>query len=589
MFFRRRAFYQAPITLMFVLSAHLTYAQDFSTDNSFAIVGVNVIPMDEDRIIEDQTVIVIDGVIQRMGDASTTQIPSGIKTIEGNDRYLMPGLADLHVHLLHKDDFVNYLAWGVTTIMHLGGSGISGTDILEFRRQISAGTLLGPNIYTTDRVFDGEPRLADRSIELTDPDSARQEVRNLKDGGFDFVKIYNNIAQAEFEATVDEAKKVGLPVFGHIPRKFDTLTSLSGGQNAIAHTEEIFFSYFNGPRSTDEGMIFNYQPDMSKLAPLLEVMIEHDVATMPDLSFTFTTLIMWDDLDILWNDTEFPHLHPATASMWERGNINRRSNIENFVMREQWKYELMLELTRQFQAAGILQVIGTDAALPGLFPGKAAHRELTELVKAGLSNFDTLSVGTRNAGEFVRRYIDEDVRFGQVLPGYRADLVLVDENPLEDIRNARTVSGIAVNGRFVSKSEIDARRGGLRERYQFLRSANTKVDAAFESDDAASVIQEMVATNTNDEEFLSTIEARINAAGYAAAFAEDLDRSQEILRLNTDFFPQSANTWDSLAEVTLYTGNQKAALDFYRRALQADPDFVNAAEQIEKLLSDTEN
>ena len=154
MFFCRRAFYQAPMTLMFVLSAHLNYAQDFSTDNSFAIVGVNVIPMDEDRMIEDQTVVVTDGVIQRIGDAATTQIPSGITTIEGNDRYLMPGLADLHVHILHADDFVNYLAWGVTTVMHLGGTGIPGTDILEFRKQIAAGTLLGPNIYTTDRIFD---------------------------------------------------------------------------------------------------------------------------------------------------------------------------------------------------------------------------------------------------------------------------------------------------------------------------------------------------------------------------------------------------------------------------------------------------
>jgi tetratricopeptide (TPR) repeat protein len=555
-----RAIFQSAITvtLTFLLTAPLASDQAQSSDNSFAITGVNVLPMDENRVLQNQTVIVINGTVEVIGDSASTIVPAEIRIIEGNGQYLMPGLADLHVHILHEDDFVNYLAWGVTTVMHLGGSGISGSDVLRHRNEIAAGKTLGPNIYTTNRIFDGDPRLNGASIELTDPDTAREEVRKLKADGFDFIKIYNNLAQPEFEATVDEAQKAGLSVIGHIPRKFDTLIALSGGQNAIAHTEELFFSYFEGPRSTDDHMSDTYEPDMARLEPLIDVMVTNDVAVMPDLAFTFTDLIMWDDLEIIWNDSDFPYLHPATASMWESGNINRRSNIENFVIREQWKYELMLELTRQFQQAGILQVIGTDAAIPGLYPGKAAHRELTELVKAGLSNYDAMAIGTRNAGEFARRYIDRDVRFGQVLPGYRADLVLVDGNPLE------------------------------KTRYDFLRGANNRVDAALEKAGGKETIQQMIDANPGDTEFLSSIEARINAAGYSAAFANNLDRSEEILRLNTRLFPKSANTWDSLAEVTLYRGNREAALEFYRKALQADPGFENAAEQIEKILSDSD-
>ena len=313
----------------------------------------------------------------------------------------------------------------------------------QMRDEIAAGERFGPRTYLTNRVLDGAPKLNSRSLEVTSPDMARQAVRELKSGGFDFVKIYNNIDQPEFEAAVDEAKRQDLSVIGHIPRKFDALTSLAGGHNAIAHTEELFFAYFDGPRSTEPGMADSYRADMTKLEPLLSVMREHDVAAMPDLSFTFTDLIMWDDLDLLWNDDEFPYLHPSVAADWERGNINRRSNIENFIKREQWKYELILELTRQFEDAGILQVIGTDAALPGLFPGKAAHRELTELVKAGLSNYQALSIGTRNGGEFIRKYIDSSVKIGQVLPGFRADFVLLAANPLDDVRNARQITGVA--------------------------------------------------------------------------------------------------------------------------------------------------
>jgi tetratricopeptide (TPR) repeat protein len=364
---------------------------------------------------------------------------------------------------------------------------------------------------------------------------------------------------------------------------------LSGGQNAIAHTEELFFSYFDGPRSTDDDMITSYRPDMSKLASLTEVMLANNVATMPDLSFTFTDLLMWDVLGLLWNDSEFDYLHPRTASMWRAGSINRRDGIENFVLREQWKYELILDLTKHFQDAGILQVIGTDAALPGLFPGKVAHRELTELVKAGLSNFDALAIGTRNAGDFVRRYINANARFGQILPGYRADLVLVDGNPLDDVRNARRIAGVVINGRYFSETALDGFRDELKQRYDDLRSAANAVATALVGANALSEIRAILTADTTDDELSSLIEAQINAAGYAAAQADDLKRASEILRLNTDLFPNSANAWDSFAEITLYLGDQDAALDLYRQALQVDPDFSNAAEQIEKIRSNRNN
>ena len=566
--------------------AGLVHAQDNESNTGFAIVGVNVIPMDEERVLEDQTVIVTDGVIQSIGDAAATPFPDELTRIEGNSRFLMPGLADLHVHVRHEDEFVNYLAWGVTTIMQLGGSGVTGQELLNYREKIGAGSMLGPNIYTTDRVFDGEPALPRNAHSLKTAEDAKREVENLKAAGFDFIKIYNNVSLPVFQAIVDEARNQGLSVFGHIPRSFDALTALGGGQNAIAHTEELFFTYFKGPRSTTD-MPRDYKPDLDKMPELIEVLVDNNVAVMPDLSFTFTDLIMWDDLDILWNDPEFPYLHPGTASMWEAGNINRRDEIENFVVREQWKYTLMQELTLRFQEAGVLQVVGTDASLPGLFPGKAVHRELTELVKAGISNFDALAIGNKNAGEFVRRYIDENVRFGQVNPGYRADLVLLDENPLEDVRSARTVSAVTVNGRFIDKGQLDQRRVALRTRYDVLYNVNDQVDTALSSIEARSAIQELLTTHKGDEEIADTIETRINAAGYAAGFAGELNRSQAILEINTELFPNSANAWDSLAEVVFYVGDRERALDLYRKALKVDPGFTNAADQIESILSDS--
>jgi tetratricopeptide (TPR) repeat protein len=319
---------------------------------------------------------------------------------------------------------------------------------------------------------------------------------------------------------------------------------------------------------------------------LLDVLVKNDIAVMPDLSFTFTNLLMWDDLDHVWNDAEFAYLHPDSASVWRSGNINRRSEIENHIRRDQWKYDLMQKLTREFQTAGVLQVVGTDASLPGLFPGLAVHRELTELVKAGISNFDALAIGSRNAGEFARRYLDPEVRVGLIEPGYRADFVLLDSNPLEDVRNARSVSAVAVNGRFTTKTALDAQRAQLRERYDLLRSIIDEVDAALKSVDARSTLSQLVHNNSDDSEILKSIENRINSAGYAAAFADDLERSEQQLELNTQLFDASANSWHSLAEIVDYRGDSARALQLYRKVLQIDPEFGNARQNIERIQND---
>lgn len=567
-----------------VLMFQPVIAQD---TNGFAIVGVNVIPMDSERVVSNQVVVVEDGVIQSVSHVAATTLPADLRQIDGEGRYLMPGLADLHVHIRDQDELVNNVAWGVTTVMHLGGSGQSGAQLLQYRDEIQAGERIGPNIYATDRILDGDPAIATGAHSVASEEEARQIVSELKAGGFDFVKIYNNVSQPVFDAIVDEARLQDLPVFGHIPRNFDPITALSSGHDAVAHSEELFFTYFGGPRSTED-MERDYQPDLDKLPALIEVLKDNNVALMPDLCFTFGNLLMWDSLDHVWGDSEFPYLHPNTASMWKGGNINRRSEIENFILRGQWKYNLLQTLTLEFQKAGILQVIGTDASLPGLFPGKAAHRELTEFIKAGLSNFEALSIGTRNAGEFAQRYINKEVRFGQVLPGYRADLVLLDENPLEDIRNTRAISGVAVNGRYFNTVELDNHRAKLKARYGVLTALNNDVDGALDSKETSARVRELVDAHSGDAEAQSTIENRINAAGYAAGFAGDLDRAKALLKLNTELFPDSVNVWDSLAEITLYLGDKELAIEYYQKALDLDPEYTHAAEQIEAIRNDTD-
>jgi tetratricopeptide (TPR) repeat protein len=316
---------------------------------------------------------------------------------------------------------------------------------------------------------------------------------------------------------------------------------------------------------------------------LVEVLVANDVAVMPDLCFSFGNLLMWDDLDHVWTDPEIRYTHPNTVADWRAGNINRRDEIENFVFREQIKYELLQELTRAFQAGGVLQVIGTDSSLPGLFPGKAAHSELTELVKSGLSNFDALSIGTSNAGAFVRKYIDDNARFGRVAPGYRADLMLIDGNPLEDVRNARNIAGVAAGGRWFDAAELGRQRDALALAYESMNQLLADVDRALQRDDPEAAVRDLVDENTGNTDRLEIMRDRLNSAGYAAAFDDDLERARDILALATRIFPDSANAWDSLAEINLYMGERDPAIEHYKKALEIDPDLQSAKTRLREL------
>ncbi len=562
------------------------HAQTAPSANSFAIVGVNVVPMDQEGVLENQSVIVIDGRIDRIGDVDDTLLPDGIRVIDGEGRYLMPGFADLHTHLRRSDEYVNYLHYGVTTVMHLGGSESRGRSILRERSQIEDQEIIGPNIYATERIIDGDPRVASNAYSISSVDFAREKVAELKASGFDLIKIYNNVSKEVFDAIVGEARKQNMPVFGHVPRNFDPLEAMRGGQDAVVHTEEFFFTYFKGPRST-KNMDRGYRPDLSMIPELVKVLVENDVAIMPDLSFTFTNFLMWDGMEMIHQDGEMKYQHPNTLADWQQG-INRRREIENFIIRGQWKYNLMQELTRAFQEAGILQVVGTDASVTGLFPGKSVHRELTELVKAGLSNYDVLSIGTRNAGDFIRKYIDDEHRFGQIKEGYRADLLLLADNPLEDVRNARKPSAVVVNGRWIESSVLEQSRSDLAARFSQMNEVVSQVDLALKDEDAVSVLRDLRKAYQNDDELVGIVRSRINSVGYTAAFADDLERAQVVLELATEVFPESANAWDSLAEIHLEQGHREKAIELYRKALEVDPDFSNAADQLEKILASVE-
>ncbi len=211
-----------------------------------AFVNVNVIPMTREVVLANQTVVINDGRIAALGPFESTAIPDNAMKIDGRSRYLLPGLADLHIHLRSPDELLSYLAHGVTTVLHLSGAMSGAPDLLRYRVQIARGEMLGPTLYLSGPNVDGDPPIwRGVSVAVTTPDDARRVVTEQKRAGYDVIKVYNLLSPEAFTALAEAAKQNGIAVVGHVPRAVGIESALKAGQAMIAHSEEYFFTYFD--------------------------------------------------------------------------------------------------------------------------------------------------------------------------------------------------------------------------------------------------------------------------------------------------------------------------------------------------------
>lgn len=429
-----------------------------------AFVHVNVISMTQDGMLKDQTVIVERDKIIQIGPATSVRIPRQAQQINGRGKYLMPGLVDFHVHLRDPGELLSYLAHGVTTVVQMSGPTGNVPDVLALRRRIAGGEVLGPNVYTTGRILDGNPAINPGvSTVVSTPEEAKLAVEEQYRAGVDFIKVYNNLTSDVLRAIVEAAHGRGLAVIGHIPRRDGRpqalQTALVAGQDMIAHGEELFFTYFYGDADSLLARNLPPQPDRSKIPLAVRLVRESGTALTPNLSFVAMTRRQLDNMDAVLSDPETRYLHPNVIAMWREQNPTRRPDQARFSLRERAKYAFLKDLIPALQAGGVVLLLGTDSSAPGMFPGKSAQLELRELVGTGLTPYQALATGTRNAGQFIKGHVRGAEPFGTVSPGQRADLLLLEANPLIKIDNISQIAGVTVRGRWLSKGELEKMRG----------------------------------------------------------------------------------------------------------------------------------
>jgi imidazolonepropionase-like amidohydrolase len=547
-----------------------------------AIVHVSVIPMDRETVLRDQTVIVADGKIQSLGPEESITIPSDAQKIDGRGKYLIPGLTDSHVHLQTPIEFAVFLASGVTTVYNLDGRPAH----LAWRREIADGEMIGPRIFTTGPIF-FQAATAEEAVRKVDEQAAL---------GYDGVKVYNGVSKEAYGPLIAEAKAKNMLLMGHVARKPDFEATLDAGQS-IAHLEEYTYTFFNPKRDDDDTHIVY---DENKIPEAVSLTVKAGICVTPTLANYATIVQQATDLAKFLKTPELRYDSPWIRASFQP-DVDRYKNgfKPDAYPRLRASLALQRKLVKALEDAGVPILSGTDASDVGPVAGFGLHQELQEFVNDGFTPYQALRTATVNPALYFR----QSNQWGTIETGKRADLVLLDANPLENIRNTTKIAGVVLQGKWIEESKLQADLVGVPAAYEasiqemksWLEKDPTKAEALMTAIDPFGSIAASALERIADEKDTKTLEATlrqirsrlpnsnavseaaINTLGYQLFRKQKTAQAIAVLRLNTQEFPKSANTWDSLGEVLLKSGDVSGGVANYKKALEVDPNYPNAA------------
>ncbi len=454
MLFDRRAFALIFVGLSGWLAALLpaTPVRAANPPAVTAFVNVNVVPMDRERVLHGQTVIVDGGRIAAIGRG--LKAPANAKVIDGRGRYLSPGLADMHNHSDTREDLALFLANGVTTMLNMGEA--KNSFVGRTRLAVDEGEVPGPRVLAALAV-DGSPQYG--HLVVATPEDARAAARLAKANGYAFIKVYNNLTPEVFAALVAAAKAEGLTVVGHGVSSVGLTRQLEVGQAMAAHAEEFFYTFFtpSGAPQTDA------VPSAERIPQAIALLKRTGAYVVADLHNYATIAGQFGKPEVVAAYLAMPearYLSPADRVSWANSGYQKRNaDLAGRVA-------FLRVFIKAMADAGVPLMSGGDApSIPGLVPGFSLHRNLAMLEQAGLSRYQVLALATRVPGEFVNRYAPGEAPVGTVTVGSRADLALTDANPLERLNTLERPAGVMAKGRWYDAAALQSLLDGVAAKY----------------------------------------------------------------------------------------------------------------------------
>jgi imidazolonepropionase-like amidohydrolase len=425
--------------------------QVIETDREVVFKSVNVIPMDREQVIEDQVVVVKNGKIRFIGDAKKAKFRKDALVVDGQGRYLMPGLAEMHAHVPPVDDLepmkdvlLLFAANGITTIRGMLGH----PKHLELRKMINNGELTSPRFYTSGPSLNGES--------VKTQDEAIQMVKDEKMAGYDFLKIHPGLTKDNFDAMARTANEQNIPFAGHVSFQVGVWKAIEAKQQTIDHMDAFIEGLVPGIEKMSEeetglfGMFVADRADTSRIPKLVKALRDNNVWVVPTQALAERWFTPDRTAESFRGDPEMKYMDPETIDNWVKAKSNLESNprydkekIRNYIM---LRRKLIYECNRN----GVGLLLGCDAPQVFNVPGVSTHHELQYLVDAGLTPYEALKTGTSNVGIFFKK-----PEMGVIKQGANGDVVLLNANPLENISNSQKIEGVLVGNRWMNRATLD--------------------------------------------------------------------------------------------------------------------------------------
>ncbi|MCF1192202.1 amidohydrolase family protein [Mangrovimonas sp. AS39] len=406
------------------------------SDQKILIKNVNLIPMTMDTVMNNKSVLVQKGIITQIEDDIDLD---EVTIIDGTNQFLMPGLIDMHVHVWDEYELGLYLANGITTVRNLWGQPMH----LRMKEAIEDDEIYSPLFFTSGPKLTGPEFIGDDNYQLFSAEEAREVVRSTKEKGYDFIKTYYGLPQEYFDIIMEEAELNDLDIVAHPSNLVDYRYHFKSPIVSIEHAEDIV------------QQPLNYTLDTLKLNEVVASFKEaENTSFCPTLTVYHNIHRMLLDDEIL-KSQDLNGVNPLIRKVDSQAQYDRWASEKNrndsIVGKIEAQHNFHLSTLNKLNRVGVNIICGTDAGIGVTVPGSSIHQELQFYSEAGLSNFEVLETATINptkTHDFMRN-------LGTIETGKTANLLLLKDNPLNDLSALKQPSIVFIKGRMLDESTLN--------------------------------------------------------------------------------------------------------------------------------------
>jgi len=446
-----------------------------------AFIHIGVIDGTGKPLMEKMTALISGDRISGLSPDIEANIPKGARVVDCSGKYLIPGLWDMHIHLNGNEYALPLLlANGVTGVREMGCTEEQLQKIRKWQKEAGEGKRVVPCFRVSGPPLDGpRPIPPEMRFTVTNTGQAAAAVLKLKKMKVDFIKVHDWISVEAYDALVREAKRNNMIFVGHVPATVRAAQVSDSGQKSIEHFGGVLGGFLMNCCREEEALRNSFLQAMQEanrekkgMLPYLlalrsrtrqKILETYDDQKARNLIDTLlrnrtwlcpTLVVQSPDQKEEGVDERLKYIPAELHKAWASWSIEDYLTPEDIAAQKGFQQKLM-DLAGEMRRRGIRFLAGTDTTLdeetPYLFPGFSLHEEMALMTAAGFTPMEALQSATRGAAEF----FGEENRWGTITAGMRADLVLLDADPLADIANTRKIAGVVLNGRYLDRKKLD--------------------------------------------------------------------------------------------------------------------------------------